>query len=150
MPPTLRTKNSSPKKASFSVPNSFQNLPARMAQKFGRWVKISPFVKIAFLIPFNQIWPTSTKTCENSRFLMFHIGKILKTKHLKFRSFLGKLCQNSATDLYGRLHFYSALLSYAAEESASWKHWTIYGWTGKKFGWWKKYIPRKKNHICND
>jgi hypothetical protein len=43
---------------------------------------------------------------------MFHMGKIQETKCFKysapFRPFLGKFCQNSAPDLYSRLHFYSA------------------------------------------
>jgi hypothetical protein len=51
--------------------------------------------------------------------------KIEETKLFKnsasFRPFLGKSGQNSATDLSGRLYFYSAL-SFAAEESASWEH----------------------------
>jgi hypothetical protein len=57
---------------------------------------------------------------------MFHLGKIQETKHFSilapFRPFLGKLGKNSATYLYSRLHFYSAPLSYVAEESASWEH----------------------------
>jgi hypothetical protein len=43
---------------------------------------------------------------------MFYIGKIQETKHFKnlasFRLFMGKCGRNSATELYGRLHFYSA------------------------------------------
>ncbi len=69
---------------------------------------------------------------------MFHKGKILKTKHLKFSVISGKILPKFATDLYGRLHFYSALLSYAAEESATRKHWPMSGRIGKKFGWLKK------------
>jgi hypothetical protein len=58
---------------------------------------------------------------------MFHMGKIQETKCFKysapFRPFLGKFGQNYATDLYSRLHFSRPLLSFAAEESASWEHW---------------------------
>jgi hypothetical protein len=46
---------------------------------------------------------------------MFHMGKIQDTKHFKysapFRPFLGKFGKDSAVDLYGRLHFYSAPLN---------------------------------------
>jgi hypothetical protein len=69
---------------------------------------------------------TSTKIYKNSSFLMFHMRKIQETKCFTylapFRPFLGKFGQNSAPDLYSRLHFYSALLSFEAEESANWKH----------------------------
>ncbi len=97
----------------------------------------SLFVKITSLIPFHQNMtkflkdlpvPKSVKILE---FFMFHMGKIQRKQNGSniwphfFRPFLGKFCHRFERPLKCHQTFkkknYRPLLSYAAEESASWE-----------------------------
>ncbi len=100
-----------------SVANSLQHFPARMAKNFGRWVKkFGPFVKITY-------WNYFIKLRLNFEAMLVHIkGKNI----LRIRALFGPFWENPAKI---RLQIFPAtyifirpLLSFAAEESASWKY----------------------------
>ncbi len=89
--------------------------------------KFVPFVKITLWLNFIKVWlnfwnHTSTKICKNSRFDMFHVGKIQETKHFRcsalYQPCQAKLCLISAADMYT----IQPLQSSAAEESTSKEH----------------------------
>jgi hypothetical protein len=63
------------------------------------------------------------KSVKISDFFMFHMGKIQRKQNVSnIWPLFGHFWENSATDLYGPAYkFTRPLLSYAAEESASWE-----------------------------
>jgi hypothetical protein len=73
--------------------------------------KFGPFVKIASLIPFSSKYdkifetlpvPKSVKILD---FFMFHMGKTQRKQNVSnIWPLFGHFWENSATDLYGRLH----------------------------------------------
>ncbi len=54
---------------------------------------------------------------------MFHMGKIQETKHLKFSGYLWENAANILPQICTTAYIFTRpLLSYSAEESASWEH----------------------------
>jgi hypothetical protein len=85
-----------------ALPTLFSKLSSQNGPKIRPLSKkFGPFVKIASLIPLCQnktkfLNHTSTKICENSRFFMFHMGKIRKQNILNIRPLFGHFWENSA------------------------------------------------------
>jgi hypothetical protein len=93
-----------------------------MAQKF------DPFVKIPSLIQFHQnmtkfVKPYQYQNQKIPIFLMVHMGKIQDTKHSNIWLLFGHVWKNRPQICTAANIFTWPLLSYAAEESASWDHW---------------------------
>ncbi len=115
-----------------------------LSKKFGLFVKNSIFDSISSKYDKNRWNHTSTKICENSRFIFFFKWKKYRKQNIlnirpPIRPFRRKFGQNSP-------QICTPLLNYAGEESASWEHWIrrtspwpplAYGWCPCRAAWWR-------------